>query len=211
VFLQNLTEALQGPADLAFFPYITFKDAVTMRNFFSIPHLENVCREYSKLSSVDTNFGVSRYGQIIQTGLEHDVWSVQFKKELYGLGQFVFKNLDNTDARRLNKLVKMAVCQNRQDCVIEPRKENSTISNTEIKIHNYLKELGYNFVAGPLINGFEVDFLIGDRIVLEYNGCSHYCINRPKELRRYNKYMYRRLEEMGFQVNQIEFDKWQPM
>lgn len=113
---------------------------------------------------------------------------------MYGLGQFMLKNKQDPYTKSLCKAVKFAVCSSRDDCTIEPRKESSIISNSEIKISRFLKELGYIFLPGPQINGKEVDFLIGDRIVLEYNGYAHYCINSPKNLTNYNKYSYRRLE-----------------
>jgi hypothetical protein len=61
---------------------------------------------------------------------------------------------------------------------------------------------------GSKIFGFEIDFLIGRKVILEYNGYSHYCINSPEKLTKYFKYKYSRLERMGFLVNLIDFSEW---
>ena len=40
-----------------------------------------------------------------------------------------------------------------------------------------MTELDYIYRSNVLINGFEVDYLLGDNLIVEYNGFQHYCPN----------------------------------
>lgn len=65
------------------------------------------------------------------------------------------------------------------------------------------------FSGGPKLSGFEVDFLIGRNIVLEYNGYSHYPINDPYKLTQYFAWKYRKLAELGCQLVLIQWRDWE--
>lgn len=51
---------------------------------------------------------------------------------------------------------------------------------TQNEFSNILEGYGYDFQSNILINNYEVDFVIGNKMILEYNGHHHYIINSKK-------------------------------
>lgn len=69
--------------------------------------------------------------------------------------------------------------------------------------------LDYQFKSNLYINGFEVDFLIGKNLILEYNGFHHYCTNyeqlKPNFKHSWKKHIF---QKRGFVYCDISFEEW---
>ena len=54
------------------------------------------------------------------------------------------------------------------------------------------------------VNGFEVDYILGDKLIVEFNGNHHYLINSSsKVLTARDEWKHRFLQERGFVVCDI--------
>ena len=79
-------------------------------------------------------------------------------------------------------------------------------SSTEAKIKDLLFYLDYQFQHSLIINGFEVDFLIGKSLILEYNGFHHYYTNHdPLKLTLRDIWKREILKKRGFLFCCISF------
>ena len=61
--------------------------------------------------------------------------------------------------------------------------------------------MGVSFRQQVPLAGYLVDFLVGDKIVVEVEGLQHY-LDREKEIRR-----LKRIEERGYEVHRISSDE----
>lgn len=123
-------------------------------------------------------------------------WSTKFVQSLYSNNHFGYhiKSLLNTIK---NKLEKKQV-----DKFEKPR------SKIEIVFEQYLISFGYVFQSNVKIGFYEVDFLIGDRIVLELNGNHHYCSNDEKKLHFRDRFKNHILEKNGYLVVNMSINDW---
>ena len=79
----------------------------------------------------------------------------------------------------------------------------------EKDIINILEGYQYDFRSNVLINGYEVDALVGGRLIIEYNGFHHYAINSSKLVQSlYDDWRVRIFKQRRFIVSSIPYEEW---
>ena len=79
-----------------------------------------------------------------------------------------------------------------------PKRVGATISVQEKMLARELRRLGVPFRQQVPIAGYLVDFLVGEKVVVEVEGLQHY-LNPEKEVRRLKK-----IEERGYEVHRVD-------
>lgn len=209
-FVEIVKEAVgQGPSFVSKLCEQLSLPTKEFKKVVDVALLEDDCKRLvQSKEAMESVEHAKQYYRIMKNGLIHDLWSNDFKGERFYDQAFA----GTPYLSSLKNLVDFEFCRKLEDCEIEIKAASLPYaSNSEAKIGRYLQETGYQFLAGPKIFGYEVDFIVGKHVIVEYNGFKHYYINAPTRLTRLYEWKYDRLRRMGFNVVLIAGREWEQL
>ena len=81
-------------------------------------------------------------------------------------------------------------------------------SNTQNKIGNILRDMGYTVSQNELVDIYSVDFFLKPKLILEYHGVGHYYLNNHEDMIHLHQVKVRVLRKLNYYVQVIPYDTW---
>eukprot|EP01016_Furgasonia_blochmanni_P002345 TRINITY_DN10920_c0_g1_i3.p1 TRINITY_DN10920_c0_g1~~TRINITY_DN10920_c0_g1_i3.p1 ORF type:complete len:352 (-),score=20.38 TRINITY_DN10920_c0_g1_i3:252-1307(-) len=158
---------------------------------------------FNKLMSIDQE----RLNYLIKV-IDENVQSCQpYERRMiaYGLYTARWTLLENAKFETQRNAVD--ACIKKHNLIEEGRLDSDVVSTTELKILEFLRDLGYFAHSQRKIGIYSIDIFLKPRIVIEYHGVSHY-VYRTNNVKTNSRIKSQVLQAQGYRHGVIPYWDW---